>query len=196
MNDARTLEYYNQNTDTFFQGTVEADMEYARTRFLHFLEPKACILDFGCGSGRDTKAFLDLGYSVEATDGSEELCVRASEYTGIPVKKLFFQDLDAKEQYDGIWACASILHLPKQELYDVFLKMIRALKESGILYTSFKYGTFEGYRKERYFTDFTEQTLTEFLKPIKELTLLEHWISKDVRPERKEEKWLNIILQK
>ena len=130
---------------------------------------KGRILDFGCGSGRDTRAFLDLGYSVEATDGSEELCVRASEYTGIPVKKLFFQDLDAKEQYDGIWACASILHLPKQELYDVFRKMIRALKENGILYTSFKYGTFEGYRKERYFTDFTEQTLTEFLKPIKEL---------------------------
>jgi len=118
-----TLDYYNQNADDFIQGTISVDFASTQDRFIKRIAPGALILDFGCGSGRDTKYFLDKGFIVEATDGSEELCKRASEYTGITVKQMLFQELDAKEKYAGIWACSSILHLPKDELKGVLVKM-------------------------------------------------------------------------
>lgn len=67
-------------------------------------------------SGRDAKAFLEIGYQVDAVDESEGLCRLAKEITGIPVRQMLFQELDAKDLYDGIWACASILHLSKKDL--------------------------------------------------------------------------------
>ena len=109
----RTLKYYENNADSFVQDTVSADMSGARQRFMEYLPRQARILDFGCGSGRDIKFFLDKGYIVDGTDGSPELCRIASDYTGIGVKQMRFQELDAEELYDGIWACAPILHLPK-----------------------------------------------------------------------------------
>ena len=99
-------------------------------------------------------------------------------------------------QYDGIWACSSILHLPKKELLPVIQKMCEALKDNGIIYTSFKYGDFEGERNGRYFTDFTEKTFREYIEKVPELTIEEAWITSDVRPGRGEEKWLNLILRK
>ena len=109
---------------------------------------------------------------------------------------MLFAELDACEEYDGIWACSSILHLPKDELQDVFKKMLRAIKPGGIIYTSFKYGEFEGMRKGRYFTDFTSETFAEFITAFPELRLEDEWVSADVRPGRGDEKWLNLILKK
>ena len=131
-----------------------------------------------------------------ATDGSAELCRLASSFTGIKVKEMLFQELDEIGVYDGIWACSSILHLPKQELLPVIRKMCIALKDNGVIYTSFKYSNFEGERNGRYFTDFTEDTFREFIKVIPELMIEDQWITLDVRPGRGEEKWLNLILQK
>ena len=191
---AQTLDYYNQNSASFISGTINADMEETRRKFLKKLPANARILDLGCGSGRDTKAFLELGYDVDAADGSAELCRSASEYTGIPVKQLLFGELDAKESYDGIWACASILHLSRPDLADALRRITAALREKGILYTSFKYGSFEGMRNGRYFTDFTEETLAEFLKENRiALTITETWITGDVRPGREEERWINLL---
>ena len=165
-------------------------------RFLSRLPDKAFILDFGCGSGRDTKAFLERGFLVDAVDGSEELCRAASNYTGITVRKMLFSELNEVDRYDGIWACASILHLPKRELDEVLWKMVAALKKNGTIYTCFKYGDYEGMRGERYFTDFTEESLKEFVNGIPELKILECWVSSDARPERREEKWINILLSR
>jgi len=194
--DRRTIQYYEDNTETFVSGTVNADMCEARRHFLKLLPSEALILDLGCGSGRDTKAFLESGYKVEAVDGSSELCRRASEFTGIPVRQMFFQELDISNRYDGVWACASILHLPKEELSEVLKKIAVALHIGGILYTSFKYGTFEGLRNGRYFTDFTEKTLTEFWSEIKGLHIIEIWITEDVRPGREEERWINLLARR
>ena len=154
------------------------------------------ILDFGCGSGRDTKYFLEKGYKVYATDGSEEICKLASDYTGISVKQMLFEDLDEVEKYEGIWACSSILHLSKGALSDVLKKMAIALKNSGAVYTSFKYGDFEGERNGRYFTDFTIESFEKYMQAIPELYIEEYWITGDVRPGRGEERWLNLILRK
>ena len=191
-----TIEYYNQNAEQFVQGTLSVDFAATQERFLEKLSVGAYILDFGCGSGRDTKYFLDKGYQVEATDGSAELCRRASEYTGICVKQMLFEELDEYEKYDGIWACSSILHLEKRVLKDVLKKMAAALKTDGVVYTSFKYGDFEGERNGRYFTDFTPETFGEYMQEVPELQIEEYWITSDVRHGRGEEKWLNLILRK
>ena len=191
-----TLKYYDMNAEKFVEGTVSVDFVATQNKFLDKLPVNASILDFGCGSGRDTKYFLDQGMNVEAIDGSKELCKMASEYTGIEVKQMIFQELDEIEKYDGIWACSSILHLPKFELLSVLKKMIVALKDNGIIYTSFKYGEFEGNRNDRYFTDFTIDSFKNFIKNVDNISIEEYWITDDVRPGRETEKWLNLLLRK
>ncbi len=192
----QTIDYYNQNAENFIENTQNVDMHFAQDKFLVLLKAGASILDFGCGSGRDTWYFLDKGYQVTATDGSAELCRLASAFTGIEVKEILFQELEDIDIYDGIWACSSILHLPKAELLPVLQKMCLALKDNGAIYTSFKYSDFEGERNGRYFTDFTEVAFKEFIAEIPELRIEDYWITGDVRPGRGDERWLNLILRK
>lgn len=194
--EKQTLRYYEQNSDGFVSGTLAADMTDTQQRFVSCLPAGGTVLDFGCGSGRDTKAFLEMGFSVDATDGSAKLCARASVYTGIPVKQMLFEELDAVDMYDGIWACASILHLPRTELLDVLGKIGCALKTGGVLYASFKYGNAEGMRNGRHFTDFTEESLKEFWKDVPSLKIFDLWITEDVRPGRENEKWINFLARK
>ena len=191
-----TLVYYDNHAEEFAAGTVDVEFTDTQKRFLNYLSDNAYILDFGCGSGRDTKYFLDRGYSVESTDGSAELCKIAEETAGVPVRQMLFSDLSEVDKYDGIWACSSILHLSKSELQDVFEKMIRAIKCGGYIYTSFKYGEFEGYRNGRFFTDFTKEGFDIFISELDGVEIVEEWVSADVRPGRQDEKWLNLILRK
>ena len=192
----QTIQYYDQNAADFVENTRNVDFHVMQDEFIEGLPAGAKILDLGCGSGRDTKYFLEQGCKVTAIDGSQELCKLASEYTGIPVKHMLFRDLNEKEAYDGIWACSSILHVPANELRDIIKKMANALRAHGIIYTSFKYGTFEGERNGRYFTDMTEETFAKLIQDMDELETEEQWITSDVRPGRGEEKWLNLILRK
>lgn len=191
-----TIDYYNRNVQDFVDRTVSVDFTGIQNVFLELLPRDARILDFGCGSGRDTKYFLDCGYQVDAMDGSIELCRAASEYTGIHVKQMLFQDLAEEEKYDGIWACASILHVKKTELPDIIRKMSLATKKNGIIYISFKYGDYEGERNGRYFTDMTEISMKELLVDFPELKVEKQWITGDVRADRGDERWLNMILRK
>lgn len=192
----KTITYYNQNARSYTAATQTLDFRSIQDHFLSRMPQSARILDFGCGSGRDTRYFLNHGFQVDAVDGSSEMCRIAGEYTGIPIRQMLFQELDTVDTYDGIWACASILHLSRTELSDVFRRMAVALRKNGMIYASFKYGSFEGERNGRYFTDFTESDFTEFAGRFSELVIQEMWISGDVRPGRGEERWLNTILQK
>ena len=191
-----TIEYYNENVDKFVNDTQDVAFCATQDLFLSYLNEGDSILDLGCGSGRDTKYFLSKGYKVDATDGSEEICKVASDYTGINVKCLLFNELDEIDKYDGIWACASILHLDRDDLIDVFHRIARALKDNGILYTSFKYSEFEGMRNGRYFTDFTIESFNEFQTNIPEFIIEKNWITSDARAGREDEKWLNLIMRK
>lgn len=189
-----TLSYYNSNAPSFVQNTVDVLFTDIQDVFLECIPAGGRILDFGCGSGRDTKYFLSKGYIVDAVDGSKELCKIASEYTGVSVKCMLFDELDAVKEYDGIWACASILHVEKMKLPTILKKMAVATKMGGTIYVSFKYGDFEGERNGRFFTDLKESIFEELIKNIPELVIKESWITTDVRVERGEERWLNILL--
>ena len=113
-----TIQYYEDHANEFAANTLNADMASIRSHFLTYLPAGCRILDFGCGTGRDSKAFLDMGYEVDAIDGSEALCKIARSLTSLPVRCLDFRDytLEEGEVYEGIWACASLLHLQKTEL--------------------------------------------------------------------------------
>ncbi|MBP5491005.1 MAG: class I SAM-dependent methyltransferase [Lachnospiraceae bacterium] len=193
----KTIDYYNQNATAYTNSTLDVEFALIQDRFLALLPEGAYILDFGCGSGRDTKYFLGKGYRVEAIDGSEELCKIASQNTGIEVRQCLFEDFTAEdEKYDGIWACSSILHLPKTSLLPVMKTLVQVVKKGGYLYTSFKYGEFEGERHGRHFTFFTEDSFCEFAKDIDGIEIVDMWTAADVRPGRENEQWLNIIARR
>ena len=109
---------------------------------------------------------------------------------------MLFQEIDFNEEYDGAWACSSLLHLPKTELPDVMRRICKALKPSGIFYASFKYGETERVSSGRFFADYTEDDLPHLTSSADGLTLVEYWISADVRNDRANEKWLNVIWRK
>ncbi|MGU9866765.1 class I SAM-dependent methyltransferase [Kluyvera ascorbata] len=190
-----TLEYYQHHADDFFNSTVNVDMNSIYTPFLERIPKGGRILDAGCGSGRDSKAFLQQGYQVEAFDATVEMAKLASQHTGLSVKQMTFSDVDTVNRYDGIWCCASLLHVSAVELPDAMAKLARALKPGGIWYVSFKYGDGERVKDGRHFTDLNEQRLNALLAGLAGITLVGHWITEDKRPDRSET-WLNALLQK
>lgn len=191
----KTLLYYHEKSSEFFDSTVNADVSSLYGRFLKYVPMGSKILDFGCGSGRDTKAFLNMGFDVDAIDGSKKLCEMSTEYTGIDVQCQDFMSLECINEYDAIWACASLLHLPSVNLPIVLAKMKDALKTSGIMYLSFKLGTYEGERGGRYYTDMDSERFRTLIDSIPEICVLEEWCSDDVRMDNNG-KWYNVILEK
>ena len=191
----KNIEYYNTNAESFFAGTINADMSLWRDKFTAYIPGEGRILDAGCGSGRDSRAFKQQGYSVVAFDASSEMCRMASEYIGEKVLQMRFDEIDFNEEFDGVWACASLLHVPNDELPDVLEKIRKALKNKGILYVSFKYGEGSRQRGERTFSDFTEGTVRVLLDKAG-FTILECGVTSDIRPGRADEKWVNVIAQK
>ena len=212
--EQQTLSYYDQNFESFIAGSVHVDMTAVRDRFLACLPEQARILDLGCGSGRDTKIFLEKGYRVDAVDGSAALCRQASAYAGIPVRQLRFEELNRDGEcsgtYDGIWACASLLHLPKAALQEVLPQVADMLKPDGVLYTCFKYGDFEGVENGRHFTYLTESSLEALWEKAFRgadgeaasgesscrLDVFDTWYTQDGNPERKEVRWINILARR
>lgn len=189
----RTIQYYDKNAVEYAKRTRNADVNDLYTDFEACLEPGARILDLGCGSGRDSKYFLERGYNVVPTDGSRKMCRVAEQYLGIPVKQMLFSELSCREEFDGIWACASLLHVPERDFPDIMEKVSAALKPEGVLYASFKYGDSEEEIGGRHFTFYSENDL-DWMFP--DLGLIEYWISEDVIPGRDNEKWLNILWRK
>ena len=191
-----TLTYYNQNADSFIDGTRNADMSVQYQMFLKYLPDGGKLLDLGCGSGRDSAYFASVGFEVTAVDGSEQLCKRVRENHGIHALCIQFEELSFKSEFDAVWACASLLHVKKGDMPKVMGKVSAALKPGGVLYASFKYGSGERVCNGRFFNDYTENDLDTLLTSENQLTLLEYRITEDVRPDRSGEKWLNFIAKK
>ncbi|WP_179994226.1 bifunctional 2-polyprenyl-6-hydroxyphenol methylase/3-demethylubiquinol 3-O-methyltransferase UbiG [Acinetobacter sp. YH1901136] len=191
----KTIDYYNKHTEEFTASTFEVDMESLYKPFLAELQEGAKILDVGCGSGRDTLAFKNKGYQVDAIDYSEELVKKASLLTGIPIKWQSFYEVDDYETYDGIWACASLLHCERTRLKEVIGKLLSALKPNGVLYMSFKYGDSDREKDGRQFTDLNEEQAEALRKQFNHVQQIKQWVTIDQRPER-QEKWLNLLWKK
>jgi 2-polyprenyl-3-methyl-5-hydroxy-6-metoxy-1,4-benzoquinol methylase len=191
-----SVEFYNQNANSFFAQTVAADMSEAQARFLRHVPKGGRILDAGCGSGRDAKAFAEKGYQVEAFDASTEMVRMASGHSGLQVREMTFEQVDWQSRFHGIWASASLLHVPRSDLPRIIVKLRQALKPEGILYLSFKFGTDERTKDGRRFTDMNEEALQSELKQVGSLDLMEIWTSEDVRPGRMGELWLSALARR
>lgn len=193
----KTIDYYNENADNFYAQTVTVDMTPLYERFLAYVPSRGHILDAGCGSGRDSKCFLDGGYRVTAFDASDALARKASELLGQPVECRRFTEINYKEEFDAIWACASLLHVHQDDLSSTLEKLASHLKDGGVLYSSFKCGLGERSDENgRHFTDMTMGRLQRLIKETPELRVVDVWKTVDQRPSRKDESWLNIIATK
>lgn len=190
---ANTTLYYDTFAEDFAKSTLPVDMSALYQRFLPHIPLQGHILDAGCGSGRDAKYFQSIGHKVSAFDASSRLASIASNYLNIDVPVLTFQTFNESGLYDGIWCCASLLHVPKVELMDAISRLRKALKRNGILYMSFKHGDEERVKEGRFFCDLTEQTVRPYLEGFE---VKDMWVTGDQREGRSSEQWLNIIVEK
>jgi len=190
-----TIVYYNNNAEQYFGATVGTDFEAIREKFCSFLPEHARIVDIGCGSGRDVKAFCDMGYEAIGLDASEELALLAHDKLGIQVIVDDMTTWIAEEPFDGIWCCASLLHLHKEEAKTFLQNLKHNLKTGGILFLSVKEGIATGYdEKGRYMQNYTETELEESLRQA-ELKVLEICRTED-KLGREDFAWLNTIATK
>jgi len=187
--------YYNDNADLFIQSTIAVDMAELYQHFTPHLPKQARVLDAGCGSGRDSLAFTKMGFSVDAFDASLEMVKYAQELTGLPIEHKSFNQIQAVNEYDGIWCCASLLHIPRTDLLESMQVLANALKADGIWYISFKYGSKEREKDGRNFTDLTEDLLDSLVSDMNGIQIKSMWVTVDQRPDRSE-RWLNALLIK
>ncbi|MFG1501102.1 class I SAM-dependent methyltransferase [Halobacteriovorax sp. XZX-3] len=187
------MNYYDKNNQEFIDSTLDLDLTSLYEPFLEEMKSGGVILDIGCGPGRDLKYFVNHGYKAEGVEPSSKLAGFAREHSGCVVHEGLLQDVSIEGKFDGIWACASLLHVPSIELKDVFSKIADLMNEDAVFYCSFKYGEFEGERSGRFFNDQTLDTIKEFLP--QGLTISKDWLTEDKRPDR-DERWLNLLLSK
>ena len=191
----KEITYYDLNAKAFIESTLNANMKEHYDKFLAYIPPNGSILDAGCGSGRDTKNFLDLGYAVEAFDNSAEMVKFATQLTGIKVMQHDFTSIHYNEKFDGIWACASLLHVSSKDLIEILIKYKSILKTNGVIYMSFKYGTDHYEENGREFYCYTESAIQRIIHHIGDYDVSDIYVTSDVRDERTGEKWISIIIR-
>lgn len=192
-----TLNYYDNNIDSYkklwlddFSSNYNFEIPDI---FLSYLNKDSKILDMGCGTGRDSKYFKELGHIVKSIDGSLGMCKIASNLLNEEVEQLNFLDINYKDEFDGIFACASLLHLSNEDLLMVLKKISNALKENGILYTCFKYGDSTRVDKGRFYNDMNEEKFLNLISNINNLKILRTWITKQYKSDTK---FINYIMVK
>ena len=191
-----TRSYYDIHAKEYAELTVKADMSPAYDRFLAYLPAGACILDAGCGSGRDSLCFITKGYDVTMLDASAGMCRCSEALTGKKALHMAFDEINFENRFDGIWACASLLHVSEKELESVLTKFYRALRAGGVLYASWKYGETDRQDGERFYCDMTEEKLKSVLARVGLFVCLDCWVAEDALPLGREQKWLNAVLGK
>ena len=187
-----SIDWYDANAEDFVARTFGAGMEDQRARFLAHVPDGGAVLDAGCGSGRDALAFKQAGYKVSAFDGSARLAVIASAITGLAVRQLTFAQMDWHATFDGVWACATLLHVPVVDLPSALGNIHRSLRPSGVFYASFKQGRDERFARGRHFTDLDQLGLHALLVAA-DFEPLEIWVSTDDRADHAGESWVSAV---
>lgn len=185
-------DYYRGHSSEYISKTKDSDMSAIYLFVEPYMKEAKKVLDLGFGSGRDSLYFLRLGYDVYSLDGCPEF-IKHGQAIGLP--HLIQQDikqLDYTDEFDFIFASASLLHIPSAKLVDALSRCRMALTKKGFLYASFKYGVYEGIRDGRYYTDMTEKTIEPFLAQA-HLKLVDVMITDDVQ--NRDNQWLNIIVK-
>ncbi|SVC34345.1 uncharacterized protein METZ01_LOCUS287199, partial [marine metagenome] len=188
MNIDKTIEYYNIYAEKFYNNTVGIELNDFYLKFLKYVSDGGRILDLGCGSGRDTLYFLQKGYDVISMDASEEMVKMSSELTKRKTLFLRIEDIDFQNQFNGIWACASLLHIDKKLTESVFNILCNALRDDGVLYASYNYGKGTSILEDRYYNNYDETSFAELIDNVNNFEILTNWITKDLRPDRDNEK--------
>ena len=194
-----TIAYYDANAREYAAAAKKADLSGLIEMFLGYLPgPDRCeeILELGCGSGRDAREMISRGYKVDMTDGSAEMCRIASEYTGHTARQMLFSELEEKGRYDGIWACSSLLHVPKSEIGDILDRCRDALKPGGVMFMCFKLGDFDGERSGRHYSDWGMEEVQSLIFGIDEMEIADIFTTEDSFPGRGSLCWLNVIVRK
>lgn len=192
-----TIDYYNENAEIYYEKTISADLKDIYKDFLRSVPKGGKILDLGCGSGRDSLYFKNKGYIVTLVDGSYKLAKKAKKLLNQEVLVMNFENLLLNETFDGIWCCASLLHVKKAEFKGMLEKIISYLTKQGIIYMSFKYGEFEYIdENNRYFNCYTEESIKKVLENIKALKIEKVYTTVDVIGNRNNLTWLNILCSK
>jgi SAM-dependent methyltransferase len=191
-NAAASIGWYDANAEDFVARTFGPGMTAERARFLARVPAGGAVLDAGCGSGRDALAFKEAGYAASAFDGSARLAEIAAANTGLPVRHLTFEEMDWDAAFDGVWACATLLHLAPADLPGALANIRQALKPGGAFYCSFKEGDAHRFAKGRYFTDMTLGRLRALLSG-GGFEPLDLWTGDDGRPDRVGERWVSAV---
>lgn len=191
-----SVDYYNNNSESFIKDTRNIDMKKNYEVFLANIPDQGLILDAGCGSGRDSLIFQKLGYRVDAFDGSSSMVSEAKKLTGLNIELSTFEDFEFNRSYNGIWACASLLHVRRVNLPSILTRLSEGLISGGVLYSSFKYGNNERLNGERYFNDINEHVLKAYVDTVPNISVMQTWVTGNRRTNDNDEKWLNSLLLK
>ena len=191
-----SLDYYERYAIPYYEQTIDLDMSEVMRPFIELMPEGAEVLDLGCGSGRDTVALEEQGYLVTAMDGAKRMCELAEIYTDRDVLHLTFEEMDFDEVFDGITACASLLHVPSDEMPAIMGKVLAALKPGGVLYFSVYEGERDGMYGGRYYCDYTRAGIRKLMMQFDCAEILDIWTTDDVRQDKADRQWLNVLVRK
>jgi len=178
------------------ENTLKVDLQPIYERFELHLKPGAKVLDVGFGSGRDSLHFDAKGFEVVSIDFAQEVYKRGKILLNTEVLNVDVKDIRYKNEFEGIWASAIFFHFTETEIKEVLLKCSEALKDKGVIYISFKYGTEEVYRHGRFFNDYDESKFLHLMEDVPQFECTEIWKTTDARVNHNTQYWLNIILTK
>lgn len=185
---------YQKDARQYAQSTKDLDLSNIYKKFLKY-KKKGKLLDLGCGSGRDSLFFKKQGFEVTSSDGFQEMCDEASKILQQKVICLDFRDISFNNEFDAVWACASLLHLKKSELNMVLNKIAQAMKKDAIFYCSFKYGDKEIIKNKLNYNFENENSFQERINTIASLEIIESFKTKDTLSDDRPN-WFNVIIKK
>jgi SAM-dependent methyltransferase len=187
-----TLEHYNQRAEEFWEGTRDHDVSQNIAAMLRYIEgePPFTLLDFGCGPGRDLKIFADLGHVAIGLEGAARFAAMARAHSGCDVWQQDFLKLNLPgKKFDGVFANATLFHVPSQELPRVLLELHACLKPGGVLFSSNPRGqNDEGWSRGRYGVYHDLETWRRYMSAAGFVELTHYY--RPVGMPREEQPWL------